>query len=121
MTAVASTNVTLTVIVSVPSRGNRVIDYLVNKCNVRKGATVSVPSRGNRVIDTQPPVCRSAVCDLVSVPSRGNRVIDPTYHRNINRPLERFPSPLGEIGLSISVSVVFADGHYTSFRPLSGK
>ena len=61
--------------VSVPSRGNRVID-----CTwaffARVNGIVSVPSRGNRVIDTAIITMQAIAATQVSVPSRGNRVID---------------------------------------------
>ena len=63
--------------VSVPSRGNRVID-----CTwaffARVNGIVSIPSRGNRVIDTAIITMQAIAATQVSVPSRGNRVIDQT-------------------------------------------
>ena len=60
--------------------------------------------------------------DKVSVPSRGNGVID--FMRTIS-PLTwetflLFPSPLGEMGLSITTTSTNARVA-GSFRPLSGK
>ena len=62
---------------SIPSRGNRVIDYGPPKSFPFTAFPVSVPSRGMRVIDTM----RFGLINrpmTVSVPSRGMRVIDLT-------------------------------------------
>ena len=56
----------------------------------------------------------------VSVPSRGNGVIDITRSITTTACIGQFPSPLGEMGLSIGL--LRAHGNLDGgFRPLSGK
>ena len=62
---------------------------------------VSVPSRGNGVIDSTLARLMASFVQ-VSVPSRGNGVIDTAINA-YNSQLFEFPSPLGEMGLSIAV------------------
>ena len=70
----------------------------------QKIAAVSVPSRGNGVIDFSlggwSPLLRAGV----SVPSRGNGVIDLALIEDVHAAMMfLFPSPLGEMGLSIGM------------------
>ena len=62
---------------------------------------VSVPSRGNGVIDLNRAIYNHFCFRRVSVPSRGNGVIDQKGFRRGSRRARWFPSPLGEMGLSI--------------------
>ena len=62
--------------VSVPSRGNGVIDIMLTGQVSTTLLTVSVPSRGNGVIDFAILKDRHNAKAAVSVPSRGNGVID---------------------------------------------
>ena len=80
---------------------------------------VSVPSRGNGVIDLVRPRV-SSLTKQVSVPSRGNGVIDLALPA-ARLPLVLFPSPLGEMGLSICTTSFDYYATATGFRPLSGK
>ena len=57
----------------------------------------------------------------VSVPSRGNGVIDNSFFDFYGNDVSRFPSPLGEMGLSIRLSTLKPPRCSTCFRPLSGK
>ena len=65
--------------VSVPSRGNGVIDLMEKLIQfIADNGEVSVPSRGNGVIDLTTMTRTIAHMPRpVSVPSRGNGVIDP--------------------------------------------
>ena len=83
--------------VSVPSRGNRVIDSRWKEDPPLPGLRVSVPSRGNRVIDFSAVEFGLDTDWWVSVPSRGNRVID----------------------LELAAELVAREDR--GFRPLSGK
>ena len=65
----------LMMLVSVPSRGNGVIDQ-PKKGRTQSEGTVSVPSRGNGVIDRSIETELKERKNEVSVPSRGNGVID---------------------------------------------
>ena len=86
--------------VSVPSRGNGVIDHARHQRRFRADDyQVSVPSRGNGVIDSTLARLMASFVQ-VSVPSRGNGVIDTAINA-YNSQLFEFPSPLGEMGLSI--------------------
>ena len=70
----AAIEYTIENVVSVPSRGNGVIDTYQTNGN-RPLERVSVPSRGNGVIDWQNRKLSFAAF-VVSVPSRGNGIID---------------------------------------------
>ena len=77
----------------------------VNNCGDK--ATVSVPSRGNGVIDKRKQKARQSCGQgWVSVPSRGNGVIDCKAVENKAERIKKFPSPLGEMGLSIVLTIL---------------
>ena len=131
--------------VSVPSRGNGVIDkaWCIMETILNK---VSVPSRGNGVIDLTAPLLTMTASSTSFRPLSGKwgyrsqvvmyypgktcqsfrplsgkwgyRSHDGAYAR-IGRYM--FPSPLGEMGLSIWGLQSRAAVSMNSFRPLSGK
>ena len=85
-----------------PSRGNEVIDCR-REVRERRGLyPVSVPSRGNGVIDYENGLLSRQIAAIpVSVPSRGIGVIDLNYQEQHTALSDAFPSPLGEMGLSM--------------------
>ena len=77
---------------------------------------IFVPSRGNEVIDCRREVRERRGLYPVSVPSRGNGVIDYTDIQSYDVDwMYMFPSPLGEMGLSISTGMKSRNGWTASF------
>ena len=98
--------------------GYRFVDIQKNMERVAK--KVSVPSRGNGVIDSEAFTRTETVSEAVSVPSRGNGVID---HENVGAEVlyqPRFRPLSGKWGYR-SRALLFALFSAVSFRPLSGK
>ena len=93
-----------------PSRGNEVIDCR-REVRERRGLyPVSVPSRGNGVIDYENGLLSRQIAAIpVSVPSRGIGVIDLNYQEQHTALSDAFPSPLGEMGLSICAGTTRAN------------
>ena len=108
------------ILVSVPSRGNGVIDLIPNFGCMRHGMFPSPLGEMGLSIG-QAKQTRNYGRKRVSVPSRGNGVIDwfngYCSYNNANG----FPSPLGEMGLSITPRWQLQSRCHHSFRPLSGK
>ena len=88
-------------IVSVPSRGNGVIDHRQRSLVTPIGTTCFRPLSGKWGYRYFLKRLRRQTLTQVSVPSRGNGVIDCRRAQRSLQPLTRFPSPLGEMGLSI--------------------
>ena len=93
------------VYVSVPSRGNGVID--LDRYEVKEWMDgkfwVSVPSRGNGVIDSNDALANMVICENKFPSPLGEMGLSIRQKGPIMTASKtfKFPSPLGEMGLSI--------------------